>query len=274
MSAHSVRAEADSAEEDYVSAEIAAFSPLGIVTGDRPGGRCVLEAWFVSAAEAAACAEALAAWNPAIHESPDAQDWNAAWQSAWIPIEAGGHWFLAPPAFAGETPPGRIRLDMHPGTLFGNGAHPTTLLCLEAMEDCVKPGVTFLDIGCGSGLLTHAASLLGARAAIGCDLDPRAAQAASRFGAGAFIGSADAVRPGSLDVIAANIQLGVLRDILPAIVTALSARGAALLSGVLADQRSDLISAIESAGLRPCATKEQGGWLLAWAGGPRGSGPP
>ena len=262
--AYSVRITIDLRLEDHLSAELSDFSPTGIVTHDLPDGRCALVAWFENAQAAQACADALAAYSPTLLQS-DEQDWNAVWQAAWTPIEAGKRWFLTPPSFAGETPPGRIRLDMHPGILFGNGDHPTTLLCLESMETCVTPGSSFLDVGCGSGLLTHAAKLLDARVAAGCDLDPRAASAAARFGAGAFIGSVDAIKPRSIDVLVANIQLGVLQTLMPAIAAALSPTGSALLSGVLDSQRREFIAVIEGAGFACHQIAERDGWLMALA---------
>ena len=261
--AYSIRLEIDSAEEDLLSAALADHAPTGIVNHGLGSGRCRLEAWFPSESAARDCAAALAAHHPAVLESED-RDWNAEWQANWQPVECGRIWFLTPPDFSGETPPGRIRIDMHPGTLFGNGDHPTTLLCLEALEEAVTPGATFLDIGCGSGLLTHAASLLGARAT-GCDLDSRAARAAASFGAGAFVGSVDSVKSRSIDVAVANIQLGVLEALLPDIAAALSPRGIALLSGILQSQREDLIAAVESAGLAPFMESERDAWLLVAA---------
>jgi ribosomal protein L11 methyltransferase len=264
VAVYSVRLEADAAEEDSLAAEFAGYGTVGVVVDSGPSGRVVLEAWFEGAEAASDCAAGLARFEPAIREAR-VENWNAAWQGGWMPVEVGRRWFLTPPDFAGEVPAGRDRLDMHPGTLFGNGDHPTTLLCLAAMEDCVTAGSSFLDLGCGSGLLMAAAARLGARVVVGCDLDLRAAGAASMQGTGAFAGSIEAIRPGSMDVIVANIQLGVLQTLLPSITVALSPRGVVLLSGVLSSQREDLLEAVAKANLSPLSIQTKEEWLLASA---------
>jgi len=126
-----------------------------------------------------------------------------------------------------------MRLNLHPGMLFGNGDHPTTQLCLAALEQHVTPGCKVLDVGCGSGLLLEAATMLGAETAVGCDLDFEAAQTAPC----AFQGSVDAIASGSVDILIANIQLAVLLDLLPELDRALNTqRGTMILSGILEEQ--------------------------------------
>lgn len=188
----------------------------------------VARAWFGSQEEAQRCAQDLAG---SIHEEPE-DNWNAEWQeSQWQAIPLGERLWLAPPWDLDPAPNGRIRIEMHPGTLFGNGDHPTTQLCLEALERHIKPGATVADIGCGSGLLSQAALSLGAGRAIGCDLDPNAVRQA-----GGFQGSVDSLRSASIDVLIANIQIGVLSDLFPEISRVLKPGGVAVLSGILEEQ--------------------------------------
>jgi len=152
------------------------------------------------------------------------ENWSAALQAEWVPVPIGRRFWLAPAAWHGATPEGRIRLEMVPGNVFGGGDHPTTQLCLELLEEVVFEGARVVDIGAGTGILTRAARALRAQA-VGCDID----QAASVD----FVGSADALRSGAFDVVIANIHLGVLREI-AADLRRLG--GVLLLSGFLPEQ--------------------------------------
>ncbi|MBS1834281.1 MAG: 50S ribosomal protein L11 methyltransferase [Acidobacteria bacterium] len=208
-------------DEDVV---LARLLPLELAAADTetPG---LVKAWFASREDAEQA-------GGAIFEE-EVQNWNQSWQAEWTAQPVGQRLWLAPPWDDAPAPQGRLKLAMHPGTLFGNGDHPTTLLCLEALERHVTPGCRVADIGCGSGLLQQAAKLLGASKAVGCDLDFAAAQAAPD----AFQGSADAIASASIDVVIANIQLGVLERIAPELRRI--SRGKIVISGLLEDQRID-----------------------------------
>jgi ribosomal protein L11 methyltransferase len=135
----------------------------------------------------------------------DETDWVEETYRAWPPTLVGEKFFLVAPWRREPTPPGRIRLEINPGLQCGTGQHPCTKLCLEAMERIVQPGDSVLDVGTGSGILSIAAELLGAGRVIACDIDPDAAKAVPFF-----IGSVDAVRSNSFDVVVANISEEVL----------------------------------------------------------------
>ena len=236
------------AEIDAVMA-LAAFADLAGVEESK--GQ--LRLWLNDDGEAAALAERLRAWHPAI-ERAEARNWNEAWQGEWKPAEVGERFYLVPPGDDSPARDGRIRLAMHAGTAFGNGDHATTHLCLMAMERYLRPGDTFLDVGCGSGLLGEAARALGAGRVAGCDLDPAAVRR------GSFVGSVNAVRSASCDFVVANIQLGVLVELMPAFARVLRANGRLILSGVLDEQLADLREAVEAAGLIPSASDSLAGW--------------
>jgi ribosomal protein L11 methyltransferase len=142
-------------------------------------------------------------------------DWVQRTEDAWPPLLVGERFFLVAPWRKEPTPPGRIRLEINPGIQCGTGQHPCTQLCLEAMERTIKPGDSVLDVGSGSAILSHAAKLLGAGRVAACDLDEGAAATAQSFGIPFFVGSVDAVRSGSFDVVVANINEDVIGDLRP-----------------------------------------------------------
>jgi ribosomal protein L11 methyltransferase len=139
-------------------------------------------------------------------EAPDV-DWVQQTQDAWPPLLVGEKFFLVAPWRKEPTPEGRFRLEINPGSQCGTGQHPCTQKCLEAMEQIVKRGDSVLDVGSGSGILSIAAKLLGASRVIACDIDPDATAD--------FIGSVDAVRDNSFDVVVANINEDVIGAMRP-----------------------------------------------------------
>ncbi len=103
-------------------------------------------------------------------------------------------------------PANRIVLPIDAEMAFGSGRHETTQLCLQALEECLKPGQTVYDVGCGSGILALAALKLGAGLVIASDIDePAIAVARRHFPGMAFVGSADCFPSESADVVISNI---------------------------------------------------------------------
>ncbi|HSP67603.1 MAG TPA: 50S ribosomal protein L11 methyltransferase [Bryobacteraceae bacterium] len=132
-------------------------------------------------------------------------DWVARTEESFPPLLVGEKFFLAAPWRTEPTPPGRLRLVINPGAQCGTGYHRCTQLCLEAMERIIRPGDSVLDVGSGSGILSIAAELLGAGRVIACDIDPDAARPVPFF-----VGSVDAVRSNTFDVVVANINEDVV----------------------------------------------------------------
>ena len=233
---------------------MAAAAVAAELAGVEEGGDGKVRLWLAEGEDAGELCRRLEPWRPVVERVED-RNWNEPWQSEWKPVEIGQRFFLVPPDDPAPTPSGRIRLAMHPGTAFGNGDHPTTHLCLIAMERDLRGGDTFLDIGCGSGLLGEAARALGAGHTIGCDLDGAAVRR------DAFVGSVSAVRSASCDFVAANIQLGVLIEIMPEVARVMRPGGRGVLSGILAEQVEPLRRALMRHGLQPGLTAILDGWM-------------
>jgi ribosomal protein L11 methyltransferase len=203
----SVTLECAEMESEFLSAELWEEGAAGIQEEDLPDGRVRLRAWFDGAG---ALAERFTAYAPRVAEEAPV-DWEAVSRQAWQPVEVGERFFLAPEWDESVTPPGRLRLTVHPGMALGTGAHPATQLALAALERHVKPGDRVLDVGTGSGILIEGACLLGAMG-LGCDIEHASTVTApANLVAGArpprlFTGSLRAVAAHAADIIVANIN--------------------------------------------------------------------
>lgn len=195
-------------EVERLSAELWERGAAGIEEISLPGSRCQLRAYFESPE---GLADAFAAFDRQVEPVPDV-DWEAVARQAWPAFPLGRRLYLAPEWDESPAPAGRLRLAVHPGQALGTGAHPATRLCLEALDAHLETGQTVLDVGTGSGILVSAALLLGARMAVGCDIDFASLEIARRnlhadgMKAGLFCGSARAVRGGAFDLVVANIN--------------------------------------------------------------------
>jgi ribosomal protein L11 methyltransferase len=155
------------------------------------------------------------------------RDWVQAARDLLQPMEVGQRFYLVPEWRDDPTPAGRFRIVVNPGMAFGTGLHGTTQLCIEALEDYLKPGMTVLDIGTGSGILANASRLLGAGKVVACDLDPIAV----RIAGNAFVGSVDAIASNSADLAVANISPQAIVALAPDFQRVLRAGGIVLASG-------------------------------------------
>ncbi len=195
-------------EAELLSAELWDEGATGIQEDPLPGSRCLLRAWFD---DPTGLLQRFAPFHPRLESEP-VIDWEAACRQAWQPFNLGRRLYLAPEWDENPTPRGRLRLTIHPGQALGTGAHAATQLCLEALEAQLRESDTVLDIGTGSGILASAAVLLGARRAIGCDIDFHSVSIArsNLFHDSVppllFTGSTRAVRSASIDVLVANIN--------------------------------------------------------------------
>jgi ribosomal protein L11 methyltransferase len=182
------------------------------------------------------------------------RDWVQSARDLLQPMEVGARFFLVPEWRDDPTPPGRLRIAVNPGMAFGTGVHETTRLCLEALEEFVKPGDSVLDVGTGSGILARAAGLLGAGKVYACDTDPVALEI-SRSG---FVGSADAVAARSVDLVVANINPETIVRIAADLGRVLRPGGVLLASGLELDEVGQVKAALPPA----CEVRHKGNWAL------------
>jgi ribosomal protein L11 methyltransferase len=243
----SLEIECDADDRDLLIAELWEQGSAGIVELDARRVR----AFFDDDAQRDALFEMFPGAGFRVEEQ---RDWVQSARDLLQPMEVGARFFLAPAWRDDPTPPGRFRIAVNPGMAFGTGVHETTQLCLEALEEFLKPGMRVLDVGTGSGILARAARLLGAGKVYACDTDPIAVEIAG-FG---FIGSVDAVAAGSCDLVMANISPEAIVELAPDFVRVLRPGGVLLVSGFELGEVKRMKAALPPAR----AVRKKGNWAL------------
>jgi ribosomal protein L11 methyltransferase len=244
-------------------AELYECGTAGIVEEDVPGAGVRLRAFFDDDTARPALVERFAAQAPRSQSEPEV-DWMSGWRASWQPTPVGEKFFLAPVWSEEPTPAGRWRLEVDPGMAFGTGAHATTQLCLEALERHLRPGGTVFDLGTGSGILARGAALAGAGRVYACDIDADSAAVAHRACHGrvhVFAGSLRSMRPGSVDLLLANINAETLCHLASDIAAALRPGGRLIVSGFPPRHRDRAGRAFSQTGLQLVESAEKDGWV-------------
>ena len=204
------------------------------------------------------------------------EDWSLSWKQHWQP-DPVGNGLLILPAWL-EVPnehSERLVIRMDPGSAFGTGSHPTTRLCLEALEQAPPVEALVADLGCGSGVLGLAALGLGATAVVAADTDSLAVRATGdnrelngRSGdqLKVSLGSVEALQEllegRRADLLLCNILAPVIEALAPGFDSLVAPEGRALLSGLLVDQAPRLEQVLGDLGWRVTARGSQGRWGL------------
>jgi len=240
---------------------------------EEPG---VLKAYFPESVPPEQVSEALRTFDDVRveHASLEEQDWYKSWKDSFSPFEVDG---------IVVCPPWKECMPMHdkklmlldPGQAFGAGEHITTQTVMKMMRAWVElqsdlPTKRFLDLGTGTGILAITAYLLGIKDITAVDVEVRAVETAARnFALNGMVGKVR-LMPGSIseagkgyDLIAANIFLEVLVEIIPQVASALNPGGRLIISGFLAGQKEEMIKAAGAAGLILEEIVDDGRWVSA-----------
>ena len=187
-------------------------------------------------------------------------DWADAWKAYFPVMRIGRRLVIRPTWRRHRREPGDVVLALDPGMAFGTGLHPTTRLCLAALEAVADRGrladARILDVGCGSGILAIAALKLGAASALGVDTDPIAIEATAANARRNALVRRLRVREGSLpsgepgfDVVLANLIAGVLVALAAGLRDELRPGGVLVASGIFVDREADVVAAFGRVGL-------------------------
>ncbi len=194
----------------------------------------------------------------------DEQDWAESWKEHFKPVRIG-RFFIHPGWIEPEEEEG-LALQIDPGLAFGTGMHPTTRLCIQALDQAL-PADSLLDLGCGSGILALAAALAGVPRILAMDNDPEAVlvsqENANKNGLlGRLqiqVGELDQV-DGRYDLVLANILSGTLMELAPALFERLQPGGVLILSGILGTEAAQVRAAYSALGLIHEATDLEAEW--------------
>jgi len=211
-----------------------------------------------------------------VHE----EDWAEAWKAYFPVLRVGRRLVIRPTWRRHRREPADVVLALDPGMAFGTGLHPTTRLCLAALEVLADlgevEGARVLDVGCGSGILAIAALKLGATDAYGVDTDPIAIESTLANARRNRLTRRIQARVGSLpseqppfDLVLANLIAGVLVPLAAALRDELRPGGTLLASGIFIDREAEVAAAFEAAGLSIRERSVEGEWVALTAVRPR-----
>lgn len=205
-------------------------------------------------------------------------DWAYSWQKYYKPMTIGKRLYVVPEWEREKpVPEGRVPFYLNPGLTFGTGSHASTQLCLEGIEEHTKEGDLVLDLGCGSGILSIAALVLGAKEAIAVDIDPKAVDVAYENAALNGIGKdrytvragnviadrglANELAQNGYPLVLANIVADVIIPLSQQVPKLLEEGGIFLCSGIIDSRAHEVEEALERNGLKVTKKREKNGWV-------------
>jgi ribosomal protein L11 methyltransferase len=197
------------------------------------------------------------------------EDWANAWRQYYKPMRVGKRLIIKPSWETYEPAPDELILELDPGMAFGTGGHPTTRLCLQALEDHLTPGARVADIGTGSGILAIAAARLGARQVFATDIDglPRrvAAENVARNGLTQTVAVLEMARfdeaAQTCDLVVANIVANTIIELAPSIAARLVEGGLCIASGIVEEHHDVVRDALAATGFTLIDTLREDIWV-------------
>ena len=207
------------------------------------------------------------------------EDWAETWKEFFHTEKIGARTVIKPTWEEYEAKAGEIVVELDPGAAFGTGQHATTSLCIRALEDLVRPGMTVFDVGTGSGVLAIVAAKLGAKRVEAVDFDTVAVRVARENVR--QNGAEDVVRTersdllksvaGEADLIIANIIADIIVRLFGEVKGSLAAGGTMLLSGIIEDRLADVVEAAGQHGFSVEKIEQEKGWaaVIVKGGGAR-----
>ncbi len=249
MAHHIVRLTTDEEQKDILLADLYEAGTTGVSETELGPGQWLLTASFDDPA-------AAASFGVPVEE--DSTDWVTISHRAWASRLVGKRFFLTPAWSDEPTPPGRWRIQYQDGAACGSGEHPSTRHSLEAIEEFLRPGMDVLDLGCGAGLLSHGAKLLGARTVIGVDIEiDSCTLTRSLAGVPVVQGTADCLKPERFDIVAANISATVLMHLADEILRVAKPGARIILAGFGVEEAASLKQLFA---LGPLSERIEGEW--------------
>ena len=201
------------------------------------------------------------------HEKMHEEDWANTWKQYYKPTKVGEKIVVKPIWEEYEAKDGELVVDLDPGMAFGTGTHETTRMCIQSLEKYVKEDSTVFDVGCGSGILAIAAAKLGAKLAVGVDLDPVAVESSiENVGYNKLKnieilhGNLVEVIDGKADIVVANILAEIICILTDDVKRLLKDAGVFITSGIIHDRVDMVCEKLEATGFEVMEKNRDGEW--------------
>ena len=201
------------------------------------------------------------------HEKMHEEDWANTWKQYYKPTKVGEKIVVKPIWEEYEAKDGELVVDLDPGMAFGTGTHETTRMCIQSLEKYVKEDSTVFDVGCGSGILAIAAAKLGAKLAVGVDLDPVAVESSiENVGYNKLKnieilhGNLVEVIDGKADIVVANILAEIICILTDDVKRVLKDGGVFITSGIIHDRVDMVCEKLEATGFEVMEKNRDGAW--------------
>ena len=201
------------------------------------------------------------------HEKMHEEDWANTWKQYYKPSKVGEKIVVKPIWEEYEAKDGELVVDLDPGMAFGTGTHETTRMCIQALERYVKEESTVFDVGCGSGILAIAAAKLGAKLAVGVDLDPVAVESSienvgynNLNNIEILHGNLVEVIDAKADIVVANILAEIICILTDDVKRVLKDGGVFITSGIIHDRVDMVCEKLEATGFEVIEKNRDGEW--------------